>query len=252
MDKALIIAAILVGSLHAQIVQQVVGSSRAQMPPIIRIDHQTCQNSSTCMITLNITAASLEVCVESAYGMITSPTSSNSWNAISTWPSGTCGQTGFCGGPSGTAAELQTFYVYNPSGTSDTITMNGQFMSAMCNSYSGTLGTSGVVDVLNGNSDSTCGSVTGTIQPGSITPGVSGELLLTTTGALAGGGGISNMSIGSGFTIVDALMFVGSTAEPGADADLVDSSTSPINPTWNWGNMAQAGCTATIVAFKHS
>jgi hypothetical protein len=240
MMRWLIILALSI-PMYSQQVLPIVGSTgTTPVVSIMLIDHQTCQNSATCSpSSLNITGASLIICAVAAYNNIVPCTDTG----LSSWQSAT-----LYGGSAGANVYVQIFYVYNPSGTSDTITCAGQYFSCMISSWSGTLGTSGVLDTQNGSASS--GSQTSCpISPGSITPGATNELLIVLAGNLAGS---TFTTIDSGFTVLDSLGYIGGTSEPGGVAYLVDSSVSSINPSWTTAGGGALGCSATIAAFKHS
>ena len=77
------------------------------------------------------------------------------------------------------------------------------------------------------------------IQPGSLTPTQSGELIFCGMGASNTG---STPAINSGFTIAHGNNFVGGASEVSSLAYLVQGSAAPVNPTWSWTAPALVSC----------
>ena len=83
------------------------------------------------------------------------------------------------------------------------------------------------------------------VQPGSITPTVNGELLLTALDNATG----PAATINSGFTVTNAVAYGGGgTSNAGGMAYLVQGTAASINPTWSWGGVGDAG-TTVIASF---
>lgn len=133
------------------------------------------------------------------------------------------------------------FYVADPTTGSDTITIaGGQFMSLACASFSGVATSSPFDQQSAGISSST------TVQPGSITPSVSGALILSgiCPWAYSQAG-----TINSSFTTTDYLnATLGGNAVDVGLAYFVQGSASAINPTWTISGSANS--VATIASFK--
>jgi hypothetical protein len=104
--------------------------------------------------------------------------------------------------------------------------------------WSGTLTTSGVFDAQNGFS----ATFTSALQPGSVTPAGTGELLVTNIVTQ----GNDTESIDSSFKIQDSQYGYSDFA---AWAYLVDLNSSTVNPTWTPSGGGTPGA-AVIAAFK--
>lgn len=81
-----------------------------------------------------------------------------------------------------------------------------------------------------------------TIQPGSLTPGAAGNLMVTAIahGHYSGG----TMSLNSGYTVQEHQNYVGGTAVGSAIGYEEAPSTSALNPTWTWSSTS-----SQLVAF---
>ena len=128
-------------------------------------------------------------------------------------------------------SQIVIFYATNPSsvGSGHTFTAGaaGTYPMAMVLAFSGT-DTSQARDQQN-----SAGATSTTLQPGSVTPGQNGEVLVT---ALNGGfNGATTYSIDSGFTLTDQAGFLGGKAYGGAIAYLIQGTAAAINPTWTSG-----------------
>ncbi len=124
----------------------------------------------------------------------------------------------------------QIFYAVNPTvGTGHTFSFSGTgSFSAMCVAGFTTLLTGTIsADQENGNSGATLTS----IQPGSVTPGVSGELLIC---GFNNSGTFSNLAIDNGFTITDSVNYVNATNYGCALGYISQEAAAAINPTWSW------------------
>lgn len=93
-----------------------------------------------------------------------------------------------------------------------------------------------------------CGNSTGgTVQPGSITPGSNGQLIITSaTNVYA----IETWSINSGFTITDQVQ-----SDPGLDAGValayyLQPTAAAINPTWTGSGGSSTSRASAIASFK--
>jgi hypothetical protein len=163
-----------------------------------------------------------------AAGTFVAPTDSknNTWTALPQQVSG--------------AEKIGIYYVFNPTvGPGHTFTCKSTIgQTLFVSAWSGTLTTSGVFDAQNGFS--TTNSVNA-LQPGSITPAQSGELLVTNIIALQN----DTESINSSFTIQDTQYRY---SDFSAWAYLVDAGFSAINPTWTPSGITPGA--AVIAAFK--
>ncbi len=131
----------------------------------------------------------------------------------------------------GSNIRLQIHYYTAPTvgaGHTWTATGTGTFTTLAVSAWSG-VATSTPFDVENG------ASVTGTttIQPGSVTPGTSGSLLLF---AIGNNQVIGTDSIDNGFVVLDRTDVVGGQHEAAAHGYLIQSVAAPINPTWTIAN----------------
>ncbi len=146
-------------------------------------------------------------------------------------------------------ATLKMFYCLNPIvGTLHTVSVAGANSDSTLTAafYSGIDAAFGLDQTSAGGST----TIANTIQPGPITPGASGSLIVT--GIAMGGGdpGTSSGSINSGYTITDQLGFLSGTYFGTAQAYLVQSAAAAINPTWSWtGTML--GMAAAQLSFRH-
>jgi hypothetical protein len=119
------------------------------------------------------------------------------------------------------------YYCVNPiTSASHTVTVVGLGYPVVCfAAFSGTI--SSLVDQQNGAVDN--GSAVITLQPGSITPSINGELVLVGLGC---GGGPATYSIDSGFAITDQFPWLAGTHYGAALAFQVQAVAAPVNPTW--------------------
>jgi len=186
--------------------------------------------------SVDTTGATLLVCVvcgSSTSNFATPPSDSfsNTWTKLSTY------------GDNADTNLIAIYYVFNPTvGPGHTFTSNtGGGGTSMFSVWSGTLQTSAVFDTQNGFGQTVGGN--STIQPGSITPAGIGELLITGLNTPQGTAYV--ISVDSGFTIMDTQQ---SFTPFCAHAYLIDSSASPINPTWTITSVSTLG--SAIAAFK--
>ena len=91
-----------------------------------------------------------------------------------------------------------------------------------------------------------------TVQPGSVSPADTGDLIVTGLGVYTNFGTIPTASIDSGFSIADTLAR-GSGSLPAScwSAFLGATSASPINPTWT-SSLSKPNIGSVIGVFKHS
>lgn len=122
----------------------------------------------------------------------------------------------------------QWWYAYSSSGGglitgSDFVTVTGDYPAFVFWAFGSTL-TSGPLDQQNGTTNSSAS----TIQPGSVTPSIGGELVVAScAGTLA-----ASYSISAGFTGLVSLPFMGGTNYGGAFAYQIQTTATPVNPTW--------------------
>lgn len=121
--------------------------------------------------------------------------------------------------------QVAAYYVANPTvGTGHTFTENsGNFPYIAASAWSGVKTTSPLDQHSAG-----AGAGTQTVQPGSITPTVAGELLLACVGSNNG----TAWTINSGFTVYNTIIVGGIRIQA---AFLVQTPAVAVNPTWDQG-----------------
>lgn len=135
------------------------------------------------------------------------------------------------------------FYVKNPTvGTGHTFTGSGTVPAICVFAYSGTDTTADVDQSSAGANTSQA-----TAQPGSVTPTVNNEVIVTAFGDFSN---IPNYSVDSGFTIQEHQNYTAGAAFGIAMADLIQTTATAENPTWTPGSTGT--CTAIIATFKAS
>jgi len=138
-------------------------------------------------------------------------------------------------------------YYCSPCTTSSSQTFSASATNAFTYPVIAVAGFSGassssVFDQQNGNTNA--GTAT-TIQPGSITPGGNGYIIVT---MLDGGATTGGFSINSSFAISDSLAYSSGNYLATAMAYYFQPSAGAINPTWTFNSVA--GQTASIASFK--
>lgn len=184
---------------------------------IVPGNHVIC-NGSTCSTSpIDTTGASLITICTSGYYRSGPPTSSpaNAWNCLTKYAA------------SGGTYFAQLCYAYNPNtSASQTFVVNATYGVLSVRAYSGTKTTADPLqpgsDV--GNSSSSTKTLAATAA---ITPSQTGELI---SGCWVYDGAFTGLAV-TGLSITDSSN--NGCCERGADADLVDSSTAPINPSWS-------------------
>jgi hypothetical protein len=168
---------------------------------------------------VNTTGATLlVVAIGGASGSTVSDNKSNTWHSLTAY------------------GNMQLFYAYSPTvGSGHTFSESSSSGALFVYAFSGTLTTSAVFDTQNGYN----GGYGTSAQPGSITPAGSGDVLVTVQWPTSG---ITSPSINDGFSISNT------SGSGGADAYLIDSASSAINPTWTW--TGGSGTAMAIAAFK--
>ncbi len=143
-------------------------------------------------------------------------------------------------------------YAYAPT-TSSSQTFTCHFSTSQSDSWvaplvvSGTLTTSSVLDTNTGATNT--GGVT--VQPGSITPAGTGELLVTmAVNSADSSNTCSNITINDSFGNEEVSCSV--YPDNSDFAYLIDSSSSSINPTWDFISSGGTTNAAVIAAFKPS
>jgi hypothetical protein len=141
-------------------------------------------------------------------------------------------------------SRLQLYYCYAPTtDAAHTFTVSnsgGSYPAISVLALSGAANSP--FDVENGGSTGSASS----LQPGSVTPSVDNEIVITGLGGVTQG----TMSINSGFTISDQFAYNGS-AFGSSLAYLVQTTATAENPTWSWNGGANEA-TAVIATFKSS
>lgn len=200
------------------------------------VTHAAASGTSTSATTtaVNTTGSTLFV-VGATYDTTAVPTisdsASNTWNALTPTNTSSAGAVlNWCANP--TTSSSHTF----------TASGAGTFPALFMLAFSGTT-TATPFDVENGSTTATT-----TLQPGSITPAVNGEVLVTFFGF--NGAGVP-VSIDSSYIQADSAIDFGSGVHyGGAMAYLIQTTAGASNPTWTRTNSAtNAG---RIAAFKAS
>ena len=169
--------------------------------------------------SIDTTGADFLVMVVGAYKSFpptVSDSKSNTWSALTLRDSGD-------------SARILIYYVANPTvGTGHTFTLTGSSSyGSMCvHAFSGAKLTS-PFDVENG----VTGGVDTSRAPGSITPSENNELLITggTQDAI-----VSNLAIGSSYTLADNVYTGSGTNFASSLAYLIQTTAGASNPTWSW------------------
>lgn len=118
------------------------------------------------------------------------------------------------------------------------------YASCAVAAFSGTLG-GGTNDINIGNHN-TLGSHTA--QPGSATPAHNNELIVTAANV---GDATAAVSVDSGFTITDQVIFAAGSNFPVALAYLLQGSAAAVNPTWTLpGTPTTYGASAAMASFQ--
>ncbi len=137
------------------------------------------------------------------------------------------------------------YYAQNPTvGSGHTFTATGpgfnDYPLICIIAFSGTA-TSTVYDTENGN----IGDVgLATIQPGSVTPNQSNEVVITGVSTINTG----TVSIDNGFTITDQETNVPTQHFGGGIAYKIQTTAAAVNPTWTFGEMVDAS--SSVATFK--
>lgn len=157
---------------------------------------------------------------------------SNTWVGLTTYAGSSAGVTiWYCRG--GTAGSGHTFS--SPGGYA------GLWAGAFAGSKS-----SGVFDL--GSDVGTGTSGVATLSPGSVTPSAPGAIIIS---ACAWEFFASFVSVDSGFT-ASGFDGVGGTTYGGAGGYLIQSSASPVNPTWTRGDASGGICSSIAVFLAES
>lgn len=131
----------------------------------------------------------------------------------------------------GGEANTIIFFAYNAivgTGHSVSVTLTANFPGIVFGAYSGVKSSGNPLDQQNG---ATSGAGATSVQPGSITPSVSGCLIISSLGQ--SGGGFTGLSVNSGFTVADSMNYSSGVNESNAQGYLIQSVAAPINPTWS-------------------
>lgn len=182
---------------------------------------------------IDTTGANFIIVVIAGNGNISAATLSDSKS--NTWSTVTESNTG--------TSRAQLFYAFNPIvGTGHTFSTNSvasNFVSLCVASFSGVTATAfDTQSHFEGDGSDT------SIQPGSITPFGSDQLIVSALGDFT----TDTISIDSSFTITDQIPSQFAVRYGCALAYLAQTGQSAVNPTWSWANDALA--TTTIATFK--
>lgn len=127
--------------------------------------------------------------------------------------------------------------------TSDTLTVQGNFLGVVFASWSGTKISATPLDQQNGSA-----SVSGTSPQtfGSITPSVAGTLVISTLGAPPTS---TTPYTAAGLTAVASQAYSGSNNEGVSAAYIVQGAASAVNPSWSWtgGTSTSAGLNVSFL-----
>lgn len=142
-----------------------------------------------------------------------------------------------------TSLQSVMFYCLNPTvGAGHTFTIGsdvGIYTRGQIYAFSGAI-SSGVSDQQNGAANAS----TSTLQPGSVTPSVGRELIITTTFT---GVNAVGTTIDSGFSTPDSFFDAG-TGFTMSSAFLIQVNAAAVNPTWTYP--ASGAASARIATFK--
>lgn len=142
-------------------------------------------------------------------------------------------------------ATSNIYFVWNPtsvgSGHTFTLTGTSQFASLEVMAWSGSQTSSTPLDVTNNNL--AFGSTT--LQPGSVTPSVAGELVVTHINFGTQG---ADATIDSGFAAAYGDLGSGGVYVGGQVSYLVQSVAAAVNPQWTVGS--STNLYATVATFK--
>ena len=187
---------------------------------------------------LNTTGANLIVCVVEQYNGATKGTVTDSKG--NTWTQLT--------GAGTSIAYVDIWYCASPTvGTSHTFTYSSGsnlFGGIFVQAWSGAA--TSPFDQQNALANSTS---INTVQAGSITPTVNGELIVA---GLCKTDNTTTSSINSGFTVSNEAPWASGVNEGGSDAYLVQTTAAAINPTWTVGGTVSFNLAAAIASFKVS
>lgn len=144
--------------------------------------------------------------------------------------------------------DIHPIYAWNASSSgTQTFTVSdvtGSFASMCVLGFSGVQSSSDPFDAQNGTADSSNGTF---VSTGSITPSVSGEVVVSGL-TLGASGSIGGATIDSSMTIKVTVDTPAAGNYADGMAELIQSSAGPIDPQWQWtGNQTDA---TFIVSFK--
>jgi hypothetical protein len=227
MRRLILAVALLIGGLSwYSMPEPILPSGGIQL-----VAYTSCQTGGCTTSAINTTGATLLVAIFASgqNSVNVSDNQSNTWHSLSVSP-----PNNYC--------YVQTFYAYNPNvSASHTFTSSGaQSTIVLVSAWSGTLTTSSVYDTYS----ALVGNGTSTLPTGPITPSEAGELILAGWATTAF---YPLVAISSGLSIIDQGW--GDGGIYGADAALIDTNASSINPAWTWG-WNQGWQAANVAAFK--
>lgn len=169
----------------------------------------------------------LSVASDGGVGVVpVSDSNGNTWTQLTSFVATNRATLYYCFGP--TVGAAHTF----------TASLASSFPSIVVQAWSGAA--SSPFDVQNGHAQAS----TTSIQVGSVTPGSANELVITGITLPSNPG----LAINTGFTITDQTNLVGSQHYGAAMAYLIQTTATPVNPTWSWTSGGDGA--ATIATFK--
>jgi hypothetical protein len=196
------------------------------------VGHST-NNTSVTSAACNTTGANFLVFVCGEYGgsaETPSDSLSNTWSSRTLYSGSATRIQLFYTGPTATVGAAQTF-TCSGGGTAYPALAAAAFSNVAATPY----------DVENGHGT---GSATTTVQPGSITPGVNNELVIS---GFTSDGTQSSISVDSSLSITDSFLGSG-TSVCISLAWIVQSGAAAVNPTWTGGTSNDL--TANQASFK--
>jgi hypothetical protein len=196
------------------------------------VGHST-NNTSVTTAAVNTTGANFLVMVCGQYGgsaQTPSDSLSNTWSSRTLYNSSATSLQLFYTGPTATVGASQTF-TCSGGGTAYPALAVAAFSNVAMTPY----------DVENGHGTSSAAS---TVQPGSITPGVANELVIS---GFTSDGTQSSISVDSSLTITDSFLGSG-TSVCISLAYIVQSSATAVNPLWT--GSTSNDLIANIASFK--
>lgn len=225
---------------------------RFSQAAIALVDHKmakaTSAGGTATTAAMNCSGANfIAAAVVSYINASTSATMSDS--SLNTWSLKT---TSFNQG-NGTSSSIAIWYVENPTvSASQTVSAIGNTAGGGGYAIVGAACFSGLASSSSLDQQTGLGQTGGgTIQPGSITPGAAGELILSATGVTTTGSGSITISGGTpSMTLLDSALGDGSNGQGAGFAYAIQTTASATNPTWTFSVSGQGNPSADIASFK--